>query len=76
MKERIQHLIDVLQGTALTLEEGCNQLGFSETELRENDYADIDNEIFRCETCGWWSEVCEMSESEDGVCIDCKEDER
>lgn len=66
----IDALIDSLKGT-------CGSIGDyveDENELTATDYQRIDNEIFCCETCGWWCENSEMSDT-DMVCVDCSDDE-
>ena len=75
--DKIQELIDYLQGTCNSLDDGVQTIfgeDFSSFNLSSENHEQIDNEIFLCETCGWW---CEMSESgdEDGNCTDCSEDQ-
>lgn len=73
--EQIENLIQFLQGSCKTLDEGVIEvLGdeYSASDLSPVNTAQIDEEIFLCEVCGWWFEVYEMSEDEnDNVCICC-----
>jgi len=69
-EETLNSLINALQGTCMSLDEACSDLGINEDDLTEQDHSFIDQEIFRCETCAWWSEVSEMS-MEDSVCTEC-----
>lgn len=69
----IHELISSLQGTCSTIDDHLPD-DMELEDLTEQDYADIDNEIFLCETCGWWCEIGEVSEHEDGVCTDCVEE--
>lgn len=71
----IHTLIEYLQGTCNSLQAGVEQCyeGMDESDLSKEDLEAIDNEIFCCETCNWWYEICEASE-EDGVCNDCHGD--
>lgn len=42
-------------------------------DLTTEDHDVIDNNIFLCETCGWWCEISERSENDEENCNDCKE---
>lgn len=70
---RIQELIDTLQGTCKSLEQGCQDCGFTEDSLTSSELEDLDAEIFLCESCGWWYERSEESERNEGDCIECDE---
>lgn len=65
-------LIQSLQGTCMTIDNFLPE-GMTEDDLTEADHTDIDNEIFKCETCDWWCEVCERVEDEE-YCEDCRSD--
>jgi hypothetical protein len=67
----VQVLIYHLQGSCDTLNSAIDTLfpGMSEDDLTEDDHNEIDNQIFLCETCGWWCEICEQDL--DGNCEDC-----
>lgn len=69
----VSELIEYLQGTSMTLDEGVADLyeGCDSEILTSDDHATIDNEIFKCEECGWWFEICEQSEDDDTKCKDC-----
>lgn len=70
----VQELIDYLQGTTNTLDDGMETLysGMDFEELTEEDHDQIDNQIFECEVCGWWCEISEQHEGEEnGICDDC-----
>ena len=75
----VQQVIDYLQGTYMQLQEVVEIYypDMSEDDLTEEDHFEIDNQIFLCETCGWWYELCEQcSETEDcneNDCQDCCE---
>lgn len=74
-KVNINTLVEELQGSCGTLQGACETQGFDYDDLTADDCLQIDNEIFECTTCGWWCEVCEMSEDQDGqVCVDCNND--
>ncbi len=68
-----RELIDHLQGTCLSLEQACEDLGL---EVDDVDTDLLDGEVFLCAQCGWWCEACEANEGPDGedVCDDCHED--
>jgi len=70
----INELIDYLQGTCKSLEEGCQEVfGISSDELTVKETNDLDMAIFLCEECGWWFEISEMSDELNGeqICNDC-----
>ena len=68
----IQQIIDYLQGTCNTLNEGVTTCypNMTEDDLTEDDHNAIDQDIFLCETCGWWCEQGDSGDSE-GNCLDC-----
>lgn len=76
MNERITRLVEHLQGTCKGLDEGCQDLGIDERSLSMEELEQIDNEIFVCDSCGWWYELGEEGSSRDGerVCENCEND--
>ena len=62
----IQEQIEELQGTCDTLDTEM----WSIEELQE-----LDNVIFQCATCGWWCDIGDQGETDDGEmhCTDCCE---
>lgn len=63
MKSKIQQLADDLVGTADD---------FDIEDYTQDELIELDNQIFRCECCGWW---CENSENTgDEICEDCNDD--
>lgn len=70
---RVRDLIDYLQGTCKSLEEGLEQMGIS--ELTQDEHAVLDGEIFCCDTCSWWCEASEEAEEFPGRCTDCHPEE-
>ena len=72
----IEQLIQDLQGTCKSIPEFLPE-GMDEEDLTEEDVAHIANEIFLCATCGWWCEICQNVESDDGElhCSDCKDED-
>ena len=78
MRKEIYYIIENLQGTCGTLDDAVsgafedeNMDSFSLTK-EEMEY--LDSEIFLCEDCGWWFEVCDKSESHEETCIECNEE--
>jgi hypothetical protein len=76
-------IIDELTGTCMRdpvsladeyIEEGRMKAEFWE----QNELAIVrlvDDEIFSCDACGWWCEMSEMSDSEQGmVCDQCNDE--
>jgi hypothetical protein len=74
-REQISELIDYLQGTCNSLDDGIHAIigeDFTTLDLSSENHEQIDGEIFNCDTCNWWYEV--SSQSEDGSnCEDCCE---
>jgi hypothetical protein len=66
----VQQLIDDLQGTCTSINDHLPE-GMDDMDLTSEDHDVIDNQIFLCETCGWWCEISEQDE--DGNCQDCHE---
>jgi hypothetical protein len=64
----IDYIIQSLLGTCDSLsemEEEYTKMGFDVNYL----HSSIDENIWCCEKCCWWVEVCETNE--DGICEDC-----
>ena len=66
--KNINDIIQSLLGTCQTADDVCETY---DIELTEEDWKQIDDEIFRCECCMWWYEIGEQQE--DGNCEDCHE---
>lgn len=76
MMERIEEFVESLRGTCRSIDEACNEFGMTFEDLTGEDLEYIDNEIFCCEDCGWWCELCETSYTVENTCKDCNpEDE-
>lgn len=73
---KIEELVEALQGTTESIEHFLPN-GMTEEDLTEEDQQYISNEIFLCATCGWWCEICQNVESDDGDmhCSDCKDED-
>jgi hypothetical protein len=72
MTDRINKLIEYLQGSCVSLSEACDTFEIDEDTLSREELQELDNQIFNCETCGWWCEISEMQE-EEHICNDCSE---
>lgn len=79
--QKVDEIISILQGTCDTLDgaiqEICDDENLTSEDLTDEQREKLDGEIFLCDDCGWWYEVCDKSEIEDenvcNVCNDCKE---
>lgn len=69
MGSRVRDLIDYLQGTCHSLQEGLEQMGID--DLTQEEHEVLDGEIFCCETCDWWCERGEESQESHNNCTDC-----
>jgi len=71
-KVQVSDLVQYLIGTCHSLAEGCTACGFEEEELTPEMLQAIDEEIFQCNGCGWWEEVCDRNDlNGDALCSDC-----
>ena len=71
-------IISELQGTCNSLEDGIQSV-MGEDKNSNNIPIEIlefiDMEIFLCETCGWWYEICERNlNCDDNICDDCDDE--
>jgi hypothetical protein len=77
-EDRVQKLADILQGTCMSLEEGCGRLDppIEQEDLSIDEHARLRELVFCCAACDWWCEVSEQNENPDGgedLCDDCSE---
>lgn len=77
----IQTVIDAINGTCMnTVESMTEELypEMSENDLTQEDYTEVDQQIFLCACCGWWCDQSEANESEEydqDICDDCNEED-
>lgn len=72
--EILDRIIQDLRGTCQVLDEVAAYWGAGELSIEDLQY--IESEIFLCEGCGWWCELCEQHMTDDGpLCSDCAEGE-
>ncbi len=68
IETEFDNIVESYRGSCATLT--CEDREFLET----NDLCDrLDDEIFSCETCGWWCEKSEESEN-CGMCNQCDDE--
>jgi hypothetical protein len=75
--------IDVLDWVAEELRGQCvhslldvlERVELPELEGDQDFTTALDGEVFLCDQCGWWCEVCEESKSSSGCCTDCQPDD-
>lgn len=72
-----EQIAEELQGTCKSLYEMLEYYDMEDLEMDSEFCARLDQEIFLCEGCGWWCEMCEMTtdEANDWQCTDCAPDE-
>ncbi len=70
---RIDDLVYHLQGTCISLEEACADLGFDREDLTMKELEELDNCLFECDNCGWWYDVGERSDvdCDENICLHC-----
>ena len=66
-----QEIIDFLTGSSNSLDNALNL--FEAEDLRDHDsfLVMLDEQIFLCDSCGWWSLPEEQSMSDELHCNDC-----
>jgi hypothetical protein len=81
-KEKIQEIIDHLQGSCMSLEQGCTECGIEYDDLTNEEETEftavLDDAIFNCESCGWWYEIGDYAVHNPNalqICSNCEEDE-
>lgn len=75
MEDKIEKLIEHLRGTCVSMYEGCADMDIDEDDLTLEELQQVDNEIFRCASCGWWYDKDECNEvNGEWVCDDCNEE--
>lgn len=73
----IEVLKQTLQGSCEMLDSTISQIypNMDEDDLTEDELGDIGQDIFRCDSCGWWCDISENIEAEgEMICNDCGEE--
>lgn len=77
--EILDEIIDFLKGSCVTLNDAIIthiDESYDEDDLTFDQLNKIDNEVFLCTECGWWSEISEAIEiCGEYYCHDCKDSE-
>lgn len=70
-KQLLDKIVADLRGTCQDIDEVADYHSAGELTIDDLEY--IETWVFLCEGCGWWCDVGEMRENEDGehVCEDC-----
>lgn len=71
---QVEEVADHLRGTCKDLA-GALPEGIDEDDLAIADHNALDDKVFCCKRCGWWSDVSELADTESGalVCEECHE---
>lgn len=74
MSDRVEQIIEHLQGSCMSFSEACNSFDIESDKLTQEELEQIDDTIFCCEGCNWWCDVGErtLNKDEEPVCEDCK----
>lgn len=78
MASDVGALADALQGTCMSIEDGCEQVGIDHDAMTVEEHQELDGLVFLCDQCGWWCEACEANENPGGggdLCDDCAEED-
>lgn len=71
---QLTELVELLEGSCDSLDEATYYLFGKDSDfLSQDDLADIDDNVFKCECCGWWYNISEMSGNGEQLCQDCNE---
>ena len=70
-----EQIIADLQGTCQSLNIVLDKHEAQELEDHMPFLDYLDNQIFCCERCNWWSELGEMADNDNWECRDCSTDE-
>ncbi len=76
LDKEITKIIEYLQGSCNTINQAVAAVISEELDenfLTQKQLEEIDSELFCCETCGWWCEISDQGEDENGepACKDC-----
>lgn len=71
----VQLLIEELDCSCDTINEVVGKMweGMTEEDLTPDDHNQIDNSIFHCSGCSWWSDVSQQGDN--GECLDCNDED-
>jgi len=67
-------IVDDLQGTCKSMYEILQWYDLEEEHMPMEFFQHVDNQLFLCESCGWWCELSEESDAEAQCCTSCVED--
>lgn len=71
-KVMVCNITTYLLGSCKSMAEALAAHGYDEDALTLEVLQAIDEEIFQCDGCGWWEEICDKNDlSGDALCSDC-----
>lgn len=68
-------MIEDLRGTTQSIATVCDNHDRPDLEDSTEFLAEVDQQIFQCECCGWWCVISEMTDNGDWQCTDCTPNE-
>ncbi len=71
VKQVSQRFADAAVGTCMSIQEVLCFIDEPDFDDLELDWQLIEDQIFLCDTCGWWCEAGDWSEWDEGVCNEC-----
>lgn len=73
--DRWNFIIDQIRGTCDSIEQVLYTHDAEDLQDHLPFFQELDQQIFRCECCGWWCEISEMSDSGNWACEGCEPEE-
>lgn len=70
VQDNIDNLADNLLGTCKSLEQACNEAGYSQDDLTVNELSKLNDKVIECTECNWWTDSYDINE--EGVCSECR----
>lgn len=74
MKVRIHEIIDTLEGERVYLGEVLEDFGLTTDDLADNDFEELQNFLFVCINCNFWTSINNKCEYFNESCKQCTDD--
>lgn len=76
-EDLLDEIITDLMGTCRDIDDVLNDYDIEFDDLEDEHFSYIDDTIFCCDQCGWWFEISDSNDYENGmlICNHCLDDE-